>query len=152
MFVGAPTITELFKTSSLLSIITTVYIPKGIAMDADSRLTGTTTHNNIIDRHTISDNSQKLFLLKNNTIGIACCGDAIIARRSVGDFFRQFEIDNIDKSDNILTIVIKLRDYTISMHGFGVNYQVSGYLDDVPYMYTIINDQFVRENVNENGI
>ncbi|MCS4570226.1 hypothetical protein FZ989_06590 [Clostridium perfringens] len=74
-----------------MSIITTVYIPEGIVID--SRLTGTTTYpDGTKDRHTLSDNSQKLFLIKkNNSIGISCCGDAKIAGKSVGDFIREFE-------------------------------------------------------------
>lgn len=135
-----------------MSIITSVYIPEGIAMAADSRLTGVTNYTNgNVDRHTLSDNSQKLFLIKNNSIGIACCGDANIAGRSVGDFLRQFEIDRVLEDDNIISIVTKLRDYTIENHGVGVIYQVAGYLEDVPYLFTITGNQFRRDNANENG-
>ena len=52
-----------------MSIIATVYLPEGIAMATDSRLTGVTNYpNGNVDRHTLSDNSQKLFLIKNNSI------------------------------------------------------------------------------------
>lgn len=135
-----------------MSIITSVYIPEGIAMAADSRLTGTTTYDDgRIAMHTISDNSQKLFLIKNNKVGIGCCGDATINGKSVGDFLRQFEIDCISECDNIITIATKLKDYTIDKHGEGVIYQVAGYLDDIPHVYTIINSNLIRSNLSEAG-
>ena len=49
-----------------MSVIATVYIPEGIIMAADSRVTGETKYENgNVDRYTISDNGQKIFLLKN---------------------------------------------------------------------------------------
>lgn len=135
-----------------MSITTTVYIPEGITMAADSRLTGTTTYGNgTVDRHTLSDNSQKLFLIKNNSIGIACCGDATIAGKSVGDFLRQFEIDRVHESDTIISVARKLNEYTISMHGAGVIYQLAGYLNDEPYVYAIIDNILRRENIGDQG-
>lgn len=135
-----------------MSIIATVYIPEGIAIAADSRLTGTTTHKDgTKDRHTLSDNSQKLFLINNNTIGIACCGDAIIAGKAVGDFIRTFEIEEIKKEDTITDIANKLKDYTIKLHGEGVTYHVAGYVDDIPYVYKIINNEIIRNNIKEDN-
>ena len=58
-----------------MSIISTVYIPEGIAMAADSRLTGTTRYpDGRIESYTLSDNSQKIFLLKDKNIGISNMG------------------------------------------------------------------------------
>ncbi|HEY5560198.1 MAG TPA: hypothetical protein VIK72_00320 [Clostridiaceae bacterium] len=55
-----------------MSIITTVYIPEGIAMAADSRLTGYRTYEGgLTDRYTLSDNSQKIVLLKKVSVGIS---------------------------------------------------------------------------------
>ena len=114
-----------------MSIIATVFIPEGIAMAADSRLTGLTVHpDGTRDRRILSDNSQKLFLIKNNTIGISCCGDAVIGGKSVGDFIRSFEIDEIKEEDNIKDVVYKLVKYTQEKHGNGVTYHVCGYDND----------------------
>lgn len=138
-----------------MSIIATVYIPEGICLAAESRLTGTNTYTNgtlnMQDRIIISDNSQKLFSIKGGSIGVACCGDATIDNKSFGDFLRQFEIDEINADDNVTLIANKLKDYTMSKHGEGVVYHVAGYIDDVPYVYRIVNDIITRLNVNEQG-
>ncbi|MEG1001867.1 hypothetical protein [Clostridium sp.] len=136
-----------------MSIIATVFLPEGIAMAADSRLTGMTTHaDGTKDRRTLSDNSQKLFLIKNNSIGISCCGDARIAGKSVGDFIRSFEIDKVTENDNIKDIVRKLVDYTMDKHGKGVIYHVCGYYKDEQYVYNIKDDEIIRPNLNKDNI
>lgn len=136
-----------------MSIISTVFLPEGIAMAADSRLTGLTTHKDgTKDRRILSDNSQKLFLIKNNTIGISCCGDARIAGKSVGDFIRSFEIDEVKEEDTIKDIVEKLVKYTMKSHGKGVIYHVCGYYKDEQYVYNIKDDEIIRPNLNNNKI
>ncbi|EHA6441899.1 hypothetical protein ACSXEE_15695 (plasmid) [Clostridium perfringens] len=136
-----------------MSIITTVYIPEGIVMAADSRLTGTTTYpDGTKDRHTLSDNSQKLFLIKNNSIGIACCGDAEINGKSVGDFIREFEINSVEENDSVEDIANKLKDYTMQTHGEGVLYHVSGFMNDVQHVYAILNGDIIRKNLSENSL
>lgn len=135
-----------------MSIISTVYVPEGIAMAADSRMSGTTTlQDGTKYKHTLSDNSQKLFLIKNNTIGIACCGDAIIGGKFVGDFIREFEIKEIKENDTVEDIAYELNEYTKKLHGNGVIYHVSGYINDIPYVYKIVNGEVVRNNIDQNG-
>lgn len=135
-----------------MSIIATVYIPEGIIMSADSRLTGITTHGNgMMDRHTISDNCQKIFLIKDKLIGISCCGNATIGGKSFGDFIRSFEIEQVKKDDDVCSIATKLRDYTISNNGIGVIYHVCGYLNDVQYYYSINEREIIRNNIDANG-
>ena len=49
-----------------MSIIVSVYLKEGIVMSADSRLTGITPcKDGVRDQYTVSDNGQKLFLIKN---------------------------------------------------------------------------------------
>lgn len=135
-----------------MSIISTVYIPEGIAMAADSRLTGTTKYpNGTIERHTLSDNSQKIFLICNGTIGISCCGDATIGGKSVGDFIREFEIDEVNQDDSINEVAFKLKDYTMNRHGEGVTYHICGYLGDSPYVYRVISGEIGRINISSAG-
>ncbi|MGL4451381.1 MAG: hypothetical protein ACRCTZ_09345 [Sarcina sp.] len=136
-----------------MSIISTVFLPEGIAMAADSRLTGVTTHSDgTKDRRTLSDNSQKLFLIKNGSIGISCCGDAIIGSKSVGDFIRSFEIEMVKDEDNIIEVGEKLSKYTEEKHGKGVIYHVCGYYNDEQYVYNIVNNEIIRPNLNNNNI
>ena len=52
-----------------MSIIVSVYLKEGIVMSADSRLTGITPcKDGVRDQYTVSDNGQKLFLIKNGNI------------------------------------------------------------------------------------
>lgn len=136
-----------------MSIIATVFLPEGIAMASDSRLTGMTTESDgTIYRRTLSDNSQKIFLIKHNSIGISCCGDAIIGGKSVGDFIRTFEIDQVNDDDNIKDIVEKLASYTTEKHGKGVIYHVCGYYKDEQYAYSIKGSRIIRPNYNNENI
>lgn len=136
-----------------MSIISTVYIPEGIIMASDSRLTGTTTfQNGNVDRLILSDNSQKLFLLEKVGFGIACCGEAIISGKSVGDFLRIFEINEVLETDTVEQVAIKLKDYTMKQHGNGVIYYVCGYCRDEPFVYKIIFDSIMRSNIEKSDI
>lgn len=135
-----------------MSIISTVYIPEGIIIASDSRLTGTSTfQNGNIDRLIISDNSQKLFLLKKVDFGIACCGDAIISGKSVGDFLRIFETNEVQETDTVEQVAIKLNNYTTKQHGSGVLYHIGGYCQDKPYVYRIANNSVEHKNI-ENSV
>ncbi|MGD6967122.1 hypothetical protein ACQCVP_11885 [Rossellomorea vietnamensis] len=95
-----------------MTIISSVYVPEGIILSADSRLTGHRNHGNgIVDRFTISDNTQKILLLKNSEIGVNYCGDAIIDGKTIADFLRVFDIDKVEKNDSIEDVTIKLHNY-----------------------------------------
>lgn len=135
-----------------MSIIATVYIPEGIAMAADSRLTGITTHqeNGFVDRHVLSDASQKIFLVNNDTVGISCCGDGQIANKSVGDFIRIFEIEKLGEDETVTSIAEKLKDYTMANHGTGVIYHVCGFDKDEKFVYRILNNEITLMNWNNN--
>ncbi|MGL5152305.1 MAG: hypothetical protein ACRC7N_17250 [Clostridium sp.] len=136
-----------------MSIIATVFLPEGIVMASDSRMTGITNSKDGL-KHTriLSDNSQKLFLIKNGTIGISCCGDAIVAGKSIGDFIRSFEIEMIKEDDTISIISEKLEEYTFSKHGTGVIYHVCGYSNDEQFVYNINNKEIIRPNLHNNCI
>jgi len=94
-----------------MSVMTAVYVPEGIAMAADSRITGTLTKQNdkdkVIDRFTLSDNGQKLFLLKNR-FGVSYCGATELGGKTMADILSEFENREIAGSDNIDTIAQKL--------------------------------------------
>lgn len=136
-----------------MSIIATVFLPEGIAMAVDSRLSGITVQEDgTRDRRILSDNSQKIFLIKNGTIGISCCGDAAIGGKSVGDFIRNFELDNVKEEDTIKQIAEKLQAYTEEKHGNGVIYHICGYCNGEQHVYNINNKKIIRPNFNNNCI
>lgn len=139
-----------------MSIITTVYLKEGIIMAADSRLTGITTYQDgRMDRLTLSDNGQKLFLVKNESIGISACGDAEIDGKTVADFVRIFELEQIKDDDTVKTVAEKLCEYTKGKYAGIVEFHVCGYSSDNKYVYRISKDKlqvFVDEgNCSECG-
>ncbi len=94
-----------------MSIITVVSVPEGIAMAADSRLSGWRKYDNTVERYAISDNFQKIFLLSKTYVGISCCGDVIIGGKTIADVIRLFEIDKINNDDNVETVPLNLKSY-----------------------------------------
>jgi len=135
-----------------MSIISVVYVPEGIAMAADSRLTGERKNGNGgVDRFTISDNAQKLFLFEKNKIGISSCGDALINGMTIADFLRVFEIEKIDKDDNINTIANKLCDYlNPTSVSNSTDFFVCGYIGDHAYIYSVNKEKvtLLLEGIN----
>lgn len=121
-----------------MSIIASVYLKEGIIMSADSRITGITTHpDGTKDRHTVSDNGQKLFLIKNNTIGISSCGDCEIDGKTVADFIRIFEQEQISEQDTIKDIADKLNQYVSGKYSGSVIFHICGYANEKKYIYKI---------------
>ena len=136
-----------------MSIIATVYIKEGIVMAADSRITGTTSHDDgTTDRYTLSDNAQKVFLIKNDKIGISACGDVEIDGKTVADFIRLFELNEVNEKDTVTDIAEKLKNASIGKYKNSVIFHVCGYINDVRYVYKIINDKVVTilDDKNQN--
>lgn len=120
-----------------MSIITSVYLKEAIVMSADSRITGTTTHQDgTRDRHTISDNGQKLFLIKNR-IGVSCCGEQEIDGRTISDFIRLFEQQEVVETDTVKSVAEKLNQYVTGKYKSYVMFHVCGYNEGIKYFYRI---------------
>jgi hypothetical protein len=136
----------------VVSIISVVFVPEGIAMAADSRLTGVIQHpDGIRDRFTISDNSQKLFLLNKSQVGISCCGEMLIKNKTIGDFIRSFEIDCVDENDSVPSIALKLQKYLIQQNPSSqTSFYVAGYDKDVPFVFAVGAGFLINNNSSEN--
>lgn len=137
-----------------MTIINAVYVPEGIAMAADSRLTGyRTAEDGVREFFTISDNAQKLFLLQKASVGIATCGEAIVEDKTIADFLRIFEIEHLSKDDDVQSVSKKLNEY-VKENGVEnkVIFQVAGFSDDLPYVYLIKNGNVNRVNYEENQV
>lgn len=136
-----------------MSIVTAVYVPEGIVIAGDSRLTG---HKDVVEgekttriEYTLTDNSQKVMLLSKVPVGIAFCGDAIIDGNTVADFIRIFEIDKVDTNDTVTSVAEKLH---ISTERKNVQFLVCGYNNDIPYVYNLYGNNNVRINFKNNEI
>ena len=144
-----------------MSIMCCVYIPEGIVLAADSRLTRTKT-GKIIEipenegklktvlipqtTYTSSDNTQKVMLIKKSNVGISFCGNAIIDGATVADFIRRFEIEKVSPDDTTEQIAHNLADYYT---GNDTHFFVCGYDDDIPYVYDIHRKNVKRANISD---
>jgi hypothetical protein len=145
-------ITNFRKGVMCMSIITCVYVPEGIVMSADSRLTVSKDYGNgRAEICILSDNSQKLFKLTKAPIGISSCGEIILNQKMISDFLRLFEIEKVNEGDNVEQIARKLNEYAQSFLAANrVEFLIAGYFEDKPYVYHLCNGQIVQKN-NNNG-
>lgn len=58
-----------------MTVNTVVYVPEGIVLTADSRLTAMTSYpNGITEKYDLSDNLKKVILINSGTVGITYSG------------------------------------------------------------------------------
>lgn len=135
-----------------MTIISAVYVPEGIAMAADSRLTGVRKYKNgHTDRMIITDNAQKIVLVRDSTIGISFSGEAIIEGVTVGDFLRVFDIDQVNRDDRVETVANKLKHYLSTKYSkYKTEFLIAGYDDDEPFIYSVTPSAIKRYNKKEN--
>ena len=133
-----------------MSVIATVYIPEGIIMAADSRVTGYIQYeNNLTDRYSLSDNGQKVFLLSKRKVGISSCGEAEICGQTIADFIREFEILHVKEDDSIKEIADNLRLYIHQKKkDANVKFHVAGYDGDEQKIY-VTNGESTHINNDE---
>lgn len=147
-----------------MSIMCCVYVPEGIVMAADSRLTRTkptkdpvvlpsadpSTKTVLISEttYTLSDNTQKVLLIKKVNVGVSFCGNAIIDGMTVADFIRRFEIEKVSPSDTTEEVARKLSEY---YKGNGTHFFVCGYNEDIPFVYDVING-YTRSNISTSTV
>ena len=86
----------------------------------------------------MSDNTQKVLLIKKAGVGVSFCGDAIINGATVADFIRRFEVDEVSQNDTTEEVAKKLAEY---YKGIGTHFFVSGYNDDVPFLFSVISNK-----------
>ena len=138
-----------------MSIISVVYLPEGIVIAADSRLTRTittTADDGTItnDRFTTTDNAQKVVLLEKCPVGIASCGTALINDKTIADYIRLFEINDVEENDTPKVVAEKLVKHSAEFKG--TTFFVCGYSEDVPFVYAITDQGIVRKNVDSNNV
>jgi hypothetical protein len=135
-----------------MTIISVVYVPEGIAMSADSRLTRTIqSQDGNVDRYILTDSAQKLVLIKNGRIGVSFTGDAITNGKTTADYLRVFDINEIQESDTIEEVVVKLKSFLIT-ENLNVVLLVAGYQDDVPFVYSVTQHEVVLRNREGEGV
>ena len=137
-----------------MSIISIVYVPEGIVIAADSRLTWKKEYkdkdgNNVIERYPFSDNAQKVVLLNKCKVGIASCGTALIDGKTIADYIRLFEINDVADDDTPEIVAEKLLKHGSDFSG--TNFYVCGYSQDIPYVFYVTSTTKTRSNIDSNG-
>jgi hypothetical protein len=128
-----------------MSLIVTLYVPEGIVLAGDSRLTlNWSSHVNNIERsHSISasDTNNKIFVI-NDKFGLGIFGSAAINGIPLAGFINQFVEQLIKESTTIDEMPQLLHDFFGAPFGFpGINFYIIGYKIEhnisVPYAYFI---------------
>ena len=139
-----------------MSVMCAVYVPEGIVMAADSRMTG-----NIMVKtpdgktqqqgmFSISDNAQKVFLLSKVRVGISSCGSAVLENKTISDFLRIFEIEEVSKKDSVTDVAKKLQAYAYKFFPH-VNFFVCGYEEEEPFVFDV-GKELKRINMDNGNI
>ncbi|WP_067728869.1 Ntn hydrolase family protein [Oceanobacillus damuensis] len=127
-----------------MTILASVFVPDGIVMAADSRVTLTTTYPNGRECKTVErDNEYKISLLRKGTVGISYHGKTHIDKKPVPGLLKEFDDKYINENDTLEEISKKLHEY-MSLHpGSEVCFIACGYDKGDPIAYTICEDAYV---------
>lgn len=135
-----------------MSIICTTYIPEGIILIADSRISINMNFVNKADSSKslthifpASDNAQKLYLMSKIQAGIAAGGASVYDNMSAAEFLRKFEKTEISSNDGVYDIASKLCDHTRKF-GKAASFHVAGYEGDEPFFFTVADGECKRLN------
>ena len=128
-----------------MSVMCSVYVPEGIVMAADSRMTanlmfktpdGKTQQQGLFP---VSDNAQKVFLLNKVKVGITSCGAAVIDNKTISDYLRIFEIEEVKAGDTVTDVAKKLQHYAYNNFP-NIHFFVCGYEEEEPFVYDVAKE------------
>ncbi|MBQ9950196.1 MAG: hypothetical protein IJO93_05700 [Clostridia bacterium] len=139
-----------------MSIICTTYTPEAIVMAADSRVSVNMNYQSKNDSSKsithifpMSDNVQKVFLLKKVQVGIsAVSGFADNTNKMISQYIDEFEKEAVRTGDSILDVAEKLSS---RLQG-GVTCHVAGYDGGEPFFYSVTGSECKRLNVKNTNI
>ena len=139
-----------------MSVMCAVFVPEGIAMATDSRMTVTAVNNNDKSKSmmfSISDNAQKIVLLNKVKIGISACGQAVLEGKTISDYLRIFEINEVREDDDVTDVANKLFKYASKQLNSmpPTNFFVWGYAQDEAFVYSV-NKTITRNNMKNGQI
>lgn len=136
-----------------MTIISAVYVPDGIVLSADSRLTGTFKKDDgTIERYAISDNSQKIVLIRNSTIGVVLYGNGDVDGKNVTTFISLFNSTYIDEQDTVEVVSKKLKEQLIKCEVHDSFFILAGYDGDEPFVYEVTSKKVERKNFEDNKV
>ena len=150
-----------------MSLVVTVYVPSGIVMAADSRMTVLRSEEREEDGRKVkvqqqivlSDNAYKAVALSSIGVGISVYDAGVINNQPVDSHVHRFEEEAITPEDDVVSCGEKFLSFFQTNHpNVPVGFHVAGYRIEkkasVPYVYvghTTKQEGVRRVNVNDKG-
>ena len=143
-----------------MSLLITMYVPEGIVLSGDSRLTVNWSEKNNKGQEINysvngSDNYNKIFNIQNK-FGLGSFGTADIKGIPVSGFINEFIEEKIQENTEINEIPPKLHEFFGQKYNYpDVNFYLSGYKTEngisIPYVYFISIGNKSDSRINING-
>ncbi len=150
-----------------MSLVVTVYVPSGIVMAADSRMTVMRSEDRgegeektrVQQQLVFSDNAYKVVALGSVGVGVSVYDAGVIDSQPVDSHVRRFEEEAVSADDNVTTVADKFLRYFETNHPkVAVGFHVAGYLIEgkasIPYVFvghTVREPHMRRVNESEEG-
>ncbi len=150
-----------------MSLVVTVYVPSGIVMAADSRMTVLRSEEKDEDgskvkvqqQIVLSDNAYKVVALPSIGVGISVYDAGVIDNQPVDSHVHRFEEEEITPEDDVVSCSEKFLSYFQSNHPkVPIGFHVAGYRMEkrtsTPFVFvghTVKQEGIRRVNVNEEG-
>lgn len=148
-----------------MSLVVTVYVPSGIVMAADSRMTVLRSEEReeaeqkvrVQQQLVLSDNAYKVVELRSVGVGVSVYDAGVINNQPVDSHVHRFEEEAITPGDDVMAVADKLlRYFQTNFPGVAVGYHVAGYRREdkasVPYVlvgHTTREPQTRRVNADD---
>jgi hypothetical protein len=141
-----------------MSLVVTVYVPSGIVMAADSRMTVQRSDERVDGEQktlvqqqlVLSDNAYKVVELSQIGVGIAIYDAGIINNQPADSHVHRFAEESVTGEDDVLTVADKFLEYFQANHpGVAVGYHIAGYRKEEPAKVPYV---LVGHTVREPGL
>ncbi len=150
-----------------MSLVVTVYVPSGIVMAADSRMSVQRSEERtegdqkllVQQQLVLSDNAYKVVELTGSGVGISIYDAGIINNQPADSHVHRFEEEALSEEDDVLSVGAKFLAYfQKNFPGVAVGYHVAGYRQEnrtsVPYVlvgHTVREPGMRRVNADGEG-
>ena len=150
-----------------MSLVVTVYVPSGIVMAADSRMTVQRSEERLEGEQktllqqqlVLSDSAYKVVELRSIGVGIAIYDAGIINNQPADSHVHRFEEEMLTAEDDVLSVGDKfLRYFQSNFPGVAVGYHIAGYRTEnkasAPYVlvgHTTREPELRRVNADAEG-
>ena len=135
-----------------MTIFTAFYVPDGIVMTADSRLTERLDHEDgRVEEFVLSDNEQKIFLVRNNEVGMVYTAEGMPDGFTMSEFVGNMNKFIIKPNDSILDLTLKIAPYINEIEGMEPSIVIAGFDNGEPCVCLIKDKKVETLNRNKNN-